>query len=60
MLWINATSDKPCFICQETKGCVEVSFKDKTFKGVLCLSHVHQKLKGKEVKDAPSVRTGAA
>jgi len=52
MLWINGLSDKACFICGSTKKTLDVNFRDKTFKGVLCLEHVHEKVKQKEGADA--------
>ena len=44
MLTIKGVSDCPCFICGSRQKTVEVAFADKTFKGVLCLEHVHSKL----------------
>lgn len=60
MLTIKGLSDKPCFICNKTELCVELMFDDKTFRGVLCLSHMHQKLKSKEVPRAESGTGGRA
>ncbi len=45
MLTIKCASDKPCFICNAREKTVEVAFGDKTFRGVLCLTHVYDKLK---------------
>ena len=45
VLTIKGLSDKPCFICNAREKTVEVSFGDKTFRGVLCLNHVFEKLK---------------
>ena len=45
MLSIRGVSDKPCFICNTREKTVDVAFGDKTFRGVLCLNHVHEKLK---------------
>lgn len=45
MLSIRGISDKPCFICNAREKTVDVSFGDKTFRGVLCLAHVYDKLK---------------
>jgi hypothetical protein len=53
MLVIKAASDKPCFICSSAEKTVEVTFADKTFRGVLCLKHIWEKLK-KEPVDAES------
>jgi hypothetical protein len=44
MLTIKGVSDKSCFICNAREKTVEVSFGDKTFRGVLCLAHVYEKL----------------
>lgn len=51
MVTIKAASDKSCFICNGREKTVEVQFADKTFRGVLCLSHVYEKTKP-EVKGA--------
>jgi hypothetical protein len=53
MLIIKGPSEKPCFICQSPEKTVDVQFSDKTFRGVLCLEHIYQKLK-------PVVKNGAA
>jgi hypothetical protein len=45
MLTIKCISDKPCFICGKRDRTVDVSFADKTFRGVLCMEHVYEKLK---------------
>jgi hypothetical protein len=45
MLMIKGPSDKPCFICQSKEKTAEVQFADKTFRGVLCMAHVYEKLK---------------
>jgi hypothetical protein len=45
VLTIRCVSEKPCFICNGREKTVEVSFDDRTFKGVLCLTHVYDKLK---------------
>jgi hypothetical protein len=45
MLSIRGVSDKPCFICNAREKTVDVAFGDKTFRGVLCLTHVYDKLK---------------
>ncbi|MDZ4685272.1 MAG: hypothetical protein SH850_09290 [Planctomycetaceae bacterium] len=52
MLTIKCASDKPCFICSTREKTVEVAFADKTFRGVLCLSHVYEKLKPEPVRAA--------
>ena len=53
MLTIRMVSDQPCFICGSKENTAEVSFSDKTFRGVLCLMHVYEKVKaGKEVSGA--------
>jgi hypothetical protein len=44
MLTIKGLSDQRCFVCNSDKETVEVLFADKTFRGVLCLDHIHQKL----------------
>jgi hypothetical protein len=44
MLTVKGLSDQPCFICRSRDKTVEVAFADKTFRGVLCLSHVFEKL----------------
>lgn len=44
MLTIREVSEKPCFICGKTERTVVVQFADKSFRGVLCLNHVWQKL----------------
>jgi len=54
VLTIRAVSDKPCFICGNKDKTAEVSFSDKTFRGVLCMTHVYEKIKAeKEVARAP-------
>ncbi|HUY33190.1 MAG TPA: hypothetical protein VMV69_10440 [Pirellulales bacterium] len=45
MLTIKSLSDKKCFICGSTEKTAEVQFADKTFRGVLCLNHIYEKLK---------------
>jgi hypothetical protein len=45
VLTIKCASDKPCFICGSKDKTTEVVFADKTFRGVLCLAHVYDKLK---------------
>jgi hypothetical protein len=45
MLTIKAKSEKKCFICGSAEKTVDVQFADKSFRGVLCLTHVHEKLK---------------
>lgn len=45
MLSIKCVSDRPCFICNGREKTVEVSFGDRSFRGILCLNHVHEKLK---------------
>ena len=45
MLTIKALSDKRCFICGSAEKTADVQFSDKTFKGVLCLQHIYEKLK---------------
>lgn len=57
MLTIKCPSDQPCFICRSRDKTVEVAFADKTFRGVLCLAHVYEKLKP-EVPNAQSERRG--
>jgi hypothetical protein len=52
MLTIKCVSDKPCFICNSREKTVDVSFGDKTFRGVLCLTHVYEKLKPEGTKPA--------
>lgn len=53
MLTIREASDKPCFICGTKEKTAEVSFSDKTFRGVLCLTHIYDKVnKEKEVPGA--------
>ena len=59
MLTIRAVSDKPCFICGSKEKTAEVSFSDKTFRGVLCMTHVYEKIKAeKEVTRAPGEAGG--
>ena len=57
MLTVKGLSDQPCFICRSRDKTVEVAFADKTFRGVLCLAHVYEKLKP-EVPNAQSERRG--
>jgi hypothetical protein len=45
MLTIREVSDKRCFICGTTERTVVVQFGDKSFRGVLCLKHVWDKLR---------------
>lgn len=53
VLTIKGPSDKPCFICASKERTVDVQFADKSFRGVLCMEHVYQKLKPeKEAKSA--------
>ena len=55
MVTLKGPSDKPCFICASKVNTVEVTFADKTFRGVLCMEHVYEKiLPAKEVKSVPS------
>ncbi len=60
MLSIRGISDKPCFICSTKEKTVEVSFGDKTFRGVLCLTHVYDKLKpdGARPSEKPAAKLG--
>ena len=59
MLTIRMASDKPCFICGSKEKTAEVSFSDKTFRGVLCMTHVYDKIKTeKEVTRAPGETGG--
>jgi hypothetical protein len=53
MLTIKGPSDKPCFICGSREKTADVQFADRTFRGVLCLNHIHEKIKP-EVKGADS------
>lgn len=53
MIQLLGPSDKSCFVCSSKEKTAEVKFKDGTFRGVLCLTHVHEKLKS-EVKRAES------
>ncbi len=48
VLTIRAVSDKPCFICGGKEKTAEVSFSDKTFRGVLCMTHVYDKIKAEK------------
>lgn len=57
MLTIKNLSDQPCFICRGREKTVEVAFADKTFRGVLCMTHVYEKLKP-EVPNVASERRG--
>lgn len=57
MLTIKSLSDQPCFICRSREKTVDVAFADKTFRGVLCMTHVYEKLKP-EVPHAQSERRG--
>jgi hypothetical protein len=45
VLVIKSLSDKRCFICGSAEKTADVQFADKTFKGVLCLLHIYEKLK---------------
>jgi hypothetical protein len=60
MLSIRGVSDKPCFICSARDKTVDVAFGDKTFRGVLCLTHVYDKLKpdGARVPEKPAAKPG--
>jgi hypothetical protein len=44
MLWINGPSDRPCFICGSKDRTVDVNFRDKTFRGVLCMDDLYDKI----------------
>lgn len=56
MLTIKCPSDKPCFICGTSERTADVSFADKTFRGVLCMEHIYEKLRPeKSEKDSPRV-----
>jgi hypothetical protein len=57
MLTIKAKSEKKCFICGSVDKTVDVAFADKSFRGVLCLTHVHEKLKP-EAKNAQGLGGG--
>lgn len=59
MLTIKAKSEKKCFICGSAEKTVDVQFADKSFRGVLCLTHVHEKLKP-EVNRAAGGGSGKA
>lgn len=60
MLNIKGPSDKPCFICQSKEKTAEVQFADKTFRGVLCMTHVYEKLKrAPEESQPPSKSNGS-
>jgi hypothetical protein len=56
MLTIKGLSDKPCFICASREKTADVQFLDKTFRGVLCMPHIYEKLK-KEAGDAQGERS---
>jgi hypothetical protein len=58
MLTIKGLSDQSCFICRSREQTVEVAFQDKTFRGVLCLAHVYEKLKPEVPHAAQSERRG--
>jgi hypothetical protein len=58
MLTIKCISDKPCFICGKRDRTVDVAFADKTFRGVLCMEHVYEKLKPEKSEKEPA-RTAA-
>lgn len=58
MLTIKSLSDQPCFICRSREKTVEVAFANKTFRGVLCMTHVHEKLKPEVPNAAQSERRG--
>ena len=45
MVTIKQTADQKCFICSTKEETVDVSFADKTFRGVLCMKHVYEKVK---------------
>ena len=45
MVTIKAKSEKKCFICNSAEKTADVQFADKSFRGVLCLSHIYEKLK---------------
>ena len=53
MLTIKCISDKPCFICGKHDHTADVSFADKTFRGVLCMEHVYEKLKPEKPEKEP-------
>jgi hypothetical protein len=44
VVWINGTSDKACGRCDGTESVLDVSFRDKHFKGSLCLTCLHEKV----------------
>ena len=54
MLTIKSASDRPCFICSSKEKTADVSFADKSFRGVLCLTHIYAKLSQKETDGAES------
>jgi hypothetical protein len=60
MLTIKGLSDQPCFICRSKEKTVEVAFADKTFRGVLCIPHVYDKLKPEVPHAAQSERRSGA
>ena len=45
MVTIKQATEQKCFICSTKEQTVEVSFADKTFRGVLCMKHVYEKVK---------------
>ncbi len=45
MVTIKQATDQKCFICSTKEETVEVSFADKTFRGVLCMKHVYEKVR---------------
>lgn len=56
MVTIKALSDKPCFLCGSKEDTADVKFRDGSFQGVVCKTHLFQLLKrqAKEAADAPA------
>ena len=59
MLTVKALSSQKCFICGSTDKTVEVQFSDKTFRGVLCMNHVYEKLKQEQGESQSQAKTSS-
>ena len=44
VLTIKCPSDKPCRLCKGKEKTVEVTFRDKTFTGVMCTDCIYKEL----------------
>ena len=62
MLQIKQVTDKPCFQCGNRQETADVKFKDGTFSGVLCKTHLWEAMKrnGQTVEGQRAAREAVA